>query len=139
MNRIKLAIIIIIFTLVGFGIAIYLNDGNDKKIVNKVTDNLNQDEDKGGLEEQTVHSLSIETLKKGEYPGSDITIEQTLASGSNYQRYIVSYKSEGLKIFALLTVPNGTPSTSSGWPAIVFNHGYIPPAQYRTTERYIAY
>jgi uncharacterized protein len=26
-----------------------------------------------------------------------------------------------------------------GWPAIVFNHGYIPPAQYRTTERYIAY
>ena len=26
-----------------------------------------------------------------------------------------------------------------GWPAIVFNHGYIPPEQYRTTERYIAY
>jgi dipeptidyl aminopeptidase/acylaminoacyl peptidase len=27
----------------------------------------------------------------------------------------------------------------TGWPAIVFNHGYIPPTQYRTTERYIAY
>jgi hypothetical protein len=26
-----------------------------------------------------------------------------------------------------------------GWPAIVFNHGYIPPDVYRTTERYIAY
>ncbi|MXV22005.1 alpha/beta hydrolase family protein, partial [Deinococcus xianganensis] len=24
-------------------------------------------------------------------------------------------------------------------PAIVFNHGYIPPAEYRTTERYVAY
>ena len=22
---------------------------------------------------------------------------------------------------------------------IVFNHGYIPPSQYRTTERYVAY
>ncbi len=27
----------------------------------------------------------------------------------------------------------------SGWPAIIFNHGYIPPSQYRTTERYVAY
>ncbi|MEJ2212201.1 MAG: alpha/beta fold hydrolase, partial [Anaerolineae bacterium] len=27
----------------------------------------------------------------------------------------------------------------TGWPVIVFNHGYIPPAQYRTTERYVAY
>lgn len=27
----------------------------------------------------------------------------------------------------------------SGWPVIIFNHGFIPPAEYRTTERYIAY
>ena len=26
-----------------------------------------------------------------------------------------------------------------GGTVIVFNHGYIPPTQYRTTERYIAY
>jgi dipeptidyl aminopeptidase/acylaminoacyl peptidase len=38
----------------------------------------------------------------------------------------------------LLTVPNGEPPPD-GWPAIVFNHGYIPPNVYRTTERYIAY
>lgn len=84
------------------------------------------------------HPLSIESLRNGEYPGSDIAIESTLPAGSNYQRYLVSYKSEGLKIFALLTVPNGNPP-GGGWPAIVFNHGYIPPAQYKTTERYIAY
>ena len=29
-----------------------------------------------------------------------------------------------LKIYALLTVPNGDMS-KSGWPGIVFNHGYI--------------
>jgi alpha-beta hydrolase superfamily lysophospholipase len=28
---------------------------------------------------------------------------------------------------------------ATGWPVIVFNHGYIPPEQYRTTERYVAY
>jgi dipeptidyl aminopeptidase/acylaminoacyl peptidase len=35
-------------------------------------------------------------------------------------------------------VPNG-PKPATGWPVVIFNHGYIPPAQYRTTERYVAY
>ncbi len=65
-------------------------------------------------------------------------IERELEPGANYDRYIASYLSEGNKIFALLTVPRGeTPET--GWPVIIFNHGYIPPEQYRTTERYVAY
>ena len=81
---------------------------------------------------------SIETLRTRSYPGSAITLERTLAPGSNYQRYIASYRSDGLKIFALLTVPNGL-KPKGGWPAIVFNHGYIPPEQYRTTQRYEAY
>lgn len=77
-------------------------------------------------------------MRKREYPGSDIVIEQTLEPGSNYKRYLVSYESEGLKIYALMTVPNGV-RPKTGFPVIVFNHGYIPPAQYKTTERYVAY
>lgn len=108
--------------------------------------NLNtQMEGNGGLTEEP-NPLSIEYMRRQEYPGSDIVIEQTLPPGSNYNRYIASYKSDGLKIFALLTVPQGDPSTSSGlkkpktgWPVIIFNHGYIQPEQYRTTEKYIAY
>lgn len=84
------------------------------------------------------HPLAIEALRAGAFPGSDIVIEETLAAGSNYDRYRVSYKSEGLKIYALLTVPQGQ-KPKSGWPVVIFNHGYIPPAEYRTTERYIAY
>ncbi len=99
------------------------------------TDFANNMGGEGGTEP---FNLSIEALRKGNYPGSDLKIEKTLSPGSSYQRYIVSYLSEGLKIFALLTVPNGMPP-EGGFPAIVFNHGYIPPAQYRTTERYIAY
>ncbi len=84
------------------------------------------------------HPLQIEQMRKQEYPGSDIEIVQELSSGSNYKRFRVSYMSEGLKIYALLTVPNSQKPTN-GWPVIVFNHGYIPPAEYRTTEKYIAY
>ncbi|MCX7706375.1 MAG: alpha/beta fold hydrolase, partial [Anaerolineae bacterium] len=82
--------------------------------------------------------LSVEFMRTQSYPGSEIVIEQTLQPGANYQRYIASYYSEGLKQYALLTVPNG-PKPPTGWPVIIFNHGYIPPAQYRTTERYVAY
>ncbi len=85
-----------------------------------------------------LNSLSISYLRQRSYPGSDITIEQTLTPGSNYNRYIVSYRSDSLKIYALMTVPK-TIKPKTGFPVIIFNHGYIPPAQYRTTERYVAY
>lgn len=84
------------------------------------------------------HPMEIQAMRQRDYPGSEIIIEETLEPGSNYSRYYAYYLSEGLKIYALLTIPNGEPP-AGGWPGIVFNHGYIPPAQYRTTERYIAY
>jgi uncharacterized protein len=84
------------------------------------------------------HPLMIEVMRAQSYPGSEIVFEQTLAPGDNYNRYIVSYLSEGYKIYALLTVPQGQ-TPPAGWPAIIFNHGYIPPNQYRTTERYVDY
>ncbi len=82
--------------------------------------------------------LTIDYLREQTYPGSAIVIEQTLDPGVNYDRYVVSYRSEGLKQYALLTVPEGE-RPPTGWPAIIFNHGYIPPEVYRTTERYVAY
>ncbi|WP_043802743.1 alpha/beta hydrolase family protein [Deinococcus gobiensis] len=82
--------------------------------------------------------MSIPAAREKAYPGSALTVRQTLRAGSNYSRAVVSYQSGGLRINALLTVPNGTPP-KGGWPAIVFNHGYVPPNVYRTTERYVAY
>lgn len=84
------------------------------------------------------HPLMIEVMRAQTYPGSDIVFEQTLEPGDNYNRYVVSYLSEGYKIYALLTVPQGQ-APPTGWPIIIFNHGYIPPAEYRTTERYVDY
>lgn len=85
-----------------------------------------------------LHELTIEHLRSDSYPGSELVIEETLPQGSNYHRYIASYLSEGHKIYALLTIPSSE-KPETGWPVIVFNHGYIPPNQYKTTERYLAY
>ncbi len=81
------------------------------------------------------HTLAIDYMRRQTYPGSEIAIEEELEPGANYDRYIASYQSEGLTIYALLTVPRGQ-KPQNGWPVIVFNHGYILPGQYRTTERY---
>jgi fermentation-respiration switch protein FrsA (DUF1100 family) len=86
----------------------------------------------------TPDPMSIAAMRARSYPGSDIVIDSELPPVGNYHRYYAYYLSDGLKIYGLLTVPNGT-MPDGGWPAIVFNHGYIQPAQYRTTERYVAY
>ena len=77
-------------------------------------------------------------MRQGSYPGSEIVVDQGLDAGANYQRNYVYYRSQGLKIYALLTVPDGK-MPSGGWPGIVFNHGYIPPAEYHTTVNYVNY
>jgi dienelactone hydrolase len=84
------------------------------------------------------HPLMIEVMRRESYPGSELVFERTLEPGENYGRFIVSYLSEGNKIFALMTVPWGNMS-DSGWPVIMFNHGYVRPDEYRTTERYLDY
>jgi dipeptidyl aminopeptidase/acylaminoacyl peptidase len=86
----------------------------------------------------TPHPLTIESMRQRSYPGSQVIIHESLPPGANYSRAIASYLSEGLRINALLTIPFGNPPPS-GWPVIIFNHGYIPPDVYQTTERYVAY
>ena len=86
----------------------------------------------------TAHPLQIRWLRERRYPADALLTEAVLPPAAGYDRSVVSYLSDGLRIRALLTVPQGIPP-ATGWPIVVFNHGYIPPAQYRTTERYVAY
>jgi dipeptidyl aminopeptidase/acylaminoacyl peptidase len=82
--------------------------------------------------------LTIEYLQGLDITGSEIIFEQEIPQTFYYQQHLVSYSSEGYKIYGLLTIPNAEPP-EGGFKAVVFNHGYIPPAAYRTTERYTAY
>lgn len=82
--------------------------------------------------------LSIEELKGGRYPGGNIEIEETLKPEKTYSRYIVSYYSQGLKLYGLLLVPN-TKKPVNGYPVIVLSHGYIIPDKYTPDGNYTAY
>ncbi len=129
----------LLFFILGFlAFALYSfisrNNANPKGNVVKYM----ADEDENEIIEQTLSELSIESLRKRTFPGSKIVVEETLSSATGYDKYIVSYMSDGNRIYALMTIPTGV-KPESGWPVVVFNHGYIPPAQYRTTERYVAY
>ena len=86
----------------------------------------------------TPDPLSIDLMRTQMYPGSDLKIEQTLTSGNNYNQFIASYLSDGLKIYGLLTIPTD-PKPEGGWPVIIFNHGYINPYIYNTTVHYELY
>lgn len=104
----------------------------------KSADKKNNSEQIADQNKVNDNPLSLAVMRAKSYPGSDLKIEETLAGGNNFKSFIVSYLSDGLKINALLDVPQGE-KPKDGWPVIVFNHGYIPPTEYRTTERYVAY
>lgn len=65
-------------------------------------------------------------------------VVQKVNSFQKYNSFLVYYLSEGEKVFALLTIPNET-MPAAGFPAIIFNHGYIPPKSYSTTGNYSSY
>lgn len=81
--------------------------------------------------------LTIPYLREKEYKSAldDIQISY---EDQSYSAYITSYDSDGLNIYGLLTQPK-SPMPKGGWPAIIFIHGYTPPAQYQTTTQYTDY
>jgi dipeptidyl aminopeptidase/acylaminoacyl peptidase len=81
--------------------------------------------------------LTIPYLRSRSYFG-ELGEKKLYEEKNQYNSYLTSYESDGLKINGLLTVPKGD-TPSGGWPAVVFVHGYIPPTLYKTTEKYIEY
>lgn len=80
--------------------------------------------------------MTVPYLRSREYT-SKIGPMENIGDNGVYTSYLTSYQSDGLKINGLLTIPDGAAQTK--YPAIVFVHGYIPPTEYVTTERYVAY
>lgn len=82
--------------------------------------------------------LTINSLRSRNYSGSEIFIEGTLPPEKEYYRYIAYYYSDGLKIHALLLIPNSS-KPKNGFPVIILNHGYIIPDRYTPDGNYIPY
>lgn len=138
MSKQKLFLIIIGGFVGIFVLGVYIFSDKKGLSIPSISQTQTESGQNGGGLQFSDNPLSIEYLRKQDYPGSDLVIEQTLTPTANYNQYITSYRSEGLKIYGLLTVPTGEKPVN-GWPVIIFNHGYIPPNQYKTAEKYESY
>lgn len=119
---------------------VYLIVIKDKNAVNLINTSLsNGDEHQNNVttEDQPFRELTITYLRERTYD-SQLTFIETLTDKPTYQRSIAQYVSDKFKVQGLLTQPKGE-MPSGGWPAIIFVHGYIPPTQYQTLEKYEAY
>jgi dienelactone hydrolase len=57
--------------------------------------------------------------------GPGLNFEQELPDGQSFTAYLVSYVSAGLKVHAMVAVPN-TEAPAQGFPVVIANHGYVP-------------
>lgn len=78
---------------------------------------------------------SINALSHRSYTPSEIKIEKEVKGGISYKSYIISYRSDGLKLYSLMNVPT-TNKPFGGFPVVVLDHGYIIPNQYNTVTSY---
>lgn len=73
----------------------------------------------------------IDDLAERSYGGGELVVEETLAENSYFTRMLVSYPSDGLKIYGFMNVPKtGTPP----YPVVIALHGYIEPEIYSTLD-----
>ena len=88
--------------------------------------------------------LTIPNLRQRKYQSKLGELQKNYENQS-YTAYLTNYDSDGFKVNALLTIPNGsvpripTESGEVGWPAVIFIHGYIPPTQYNSVQNYYDY
>ena len=78
---------------------------------------------------------SITSLQNRDYTESQITVERKISSTKIFSSYIVSYLSDGLKLYSLMNIPSSK-MPNGGYPVIVISHGFIEPKDYSTINSY---
>ncbi len=125
-----------LFLVIILGVVFYLikngNHNDVTDIVNKTSSKLTNTEIPAQFEDLTIPYLRNRTYK------SSLGSLDKIDENASYTSYLTNYISDGLKINGLLTIPTGT-VPKGGFPAIVFVHGYIPPQEYNTMQRYVDY
>ncbi len=76
--------------------------------------------------------LSIDALREADF-SARLRFERELDGGPGFTAYLVSYRSSGLTVFAMVAVPVAE-RPDAGFPVIVANHGFHPePPRYGFT------
>lgn len=74
--------------------------------------------------------LAIDTLASRDYGGGELQIVETIQQTSYYDRYLVTYPSDGLTIYGFMDLPSG----EGPFPVVIALHGYIDPEVYQTLD-----
>ena len=72
--------------------------------------------------------LTIEGLRARSYGEGEIEIVQTLEQTATFTRYLIAYRSDGLRVTGMLNRPVG----DGPFPVVILNHGYYPLDVYVT-------
>lgn len=126
---------VLVFSVAGFFMGVNLHERgafSSSSVLSQASQDESEKEQQIPFAEMTIPSLRNRAYD------SSLTIVRQHQRQRNYSSYIARYDSEGSRVQALLTIPSGA-QPEGGWPAIVFVHGYIPPSQYRTTQRYLSH
>jgi dipeptidyl aminopeptidase/acylaminoacyl peptidase len=75
--------------------------------------------------------LTIEDLAHRSYGGGELVVEEVLAVNSYFTRTLISYPSDGLKIYGFMNIPR---KSSPPYPVVIALHGYIEPSIYNTLD-----
>jgi dipeptidyl aminopeptidase/acylaminoacyl peptidase len=78
----------------------------------------------------TAYDLSLQTLWTQTFVGKSFKLDRKVSSNSAYDRYQVSYRSNGLKITGVMNIPKGR----GPFPVAILAHGYIDPDIYVTGQ-----
>lgn len=130
-----LFIAIILFLIVYYGNKNFSNFDEKAKVNLETNEEMKPDKI---LEDRYISPISIEYLRSLKFESQKLKIERLVSVNASYSSYLASYTSEGEKVYAQLTIPK-LPKPENGFPAIIFNHGYIPPKSYNTFANYSAY
>lgn len=78
---------------------------------------------------------SIEAMRNRVYSRGVFSERKFVYATSRATVYRVSYQSDGLTVYALLSIPKSNDKTEK-FPVLIFNHGYIDPKVYSTINSY---
>lgn len=124
---------ILFVVLVIFAGAFFLWQRNNTSVTNQqagIPQNTNLESGQSSETDTSNNQSFIEGLRKREFKGGEIKIEETLAHNNTYTSYIFSYPSDNLKIYGMMNVPEG----DGLFPVIVLNHGYYNPTSFNSGD-----
>lgn len=124
----QLLSLLVILLMLGAGYLLWQNHSGGKPLISHNSGNTTRSEAESS--ENAEGNSFIEQLRRGDFKGGTIKIEETLSRTVTYTSYLISYPSDELTIYGVMNVPEG----NGPFPVIILNHGYYNPSSFTSGD-----